>query len=205
MHDPEGSCFFVWGPAGAHACDGQAVAARGSTITTQNGTRMEPTREVERLIAPSLEAMGFRVVQVRMLGGQSRPTLQIMAERSADGSMSVDDCADVSRVVSAVLDVEDPFPGAYVLEVSSPGIDRPLVRADDYTRFAGHEARIETHELVGRRKRFRGRILGIEGEEVRIALADDPEDVARIPLRAIDKAKLVLTDELIEASLKRKD
>lgn len=166
---------------------------------------MEPTREVERLIAPSLEAMGYRVVQVRMMGGQNRPTLQIMAERSADGSMSVDDCAEVSRVVSAVLDVEDPFPGAYVLEVSSPGIDRPLVRPEDYTRFAGHEARIETHELIGRRKRFKGRILGIEDDEVRVALADDPEDVARIPLRAIDKAKLVLTDELIEASLKRKD
>lgn len=166
---------------------------------------MERTDEVERLIVPSLEAMGFSVVQVRLIGGNRRPTLQVMAERAADGSMSLDDCAEVSRVVSALLDVEDPLPGAYVLEVSSPGIDRPLVRPDDYRRFAGHEARLETRELIGRRRRFRGRLLGLEDDTVLIALSDEADDVARVPFAAIEKAKLVLTDELVEASLKRKD
>jgi len=166
---------------------------------------MTQVQQVERLIAPSLEAMGFSLVQVRMMGGQRRPTLQIMAERSADGGMSLDDCAEVSRVVSAILDVEDPLSGSYILEVSSPGIDRPLVRPADYERFAGYEAKLETREPIERRKRFKGRLLGLEEGAVRIELSDVPGSVvALVPFEAIDKAKLVLTDELIAESLKRK-
>lgn len=170
---------------------------------------MDRAKQVERLIEPSLAAMGYRLVQVRLMGGQHRPTVQIMAERAADGGMSVEDCADVSRAVSAILDVEDPLPSAYVLEVSSPGIDRPLTRLDDFARFAGHEARLETHAPIDGRKRFRGVILSVDDGAVRLALvAPEQSPTGRvecaIPFAAVDKAKLVLTDALIEASLKRK-
>ena len=148
--------------------------------------------------------MGYRLVQVRLIGGQRRPTLQIMAERRDDRQMTVDDCADISRAISALLDVEDPLPGAYNLEVSSPGIDRPLVRLEDYARFAGHEARIETGRLLDGRKRFRGRLLGVEGTNVRMALADRADEIVESPFAEIEKAKLVLTDELIGGSERRK-
>lgn len=140
--------------------------------------------------------MGYELVQIR-LGGGVRRTLQIMVERADRAHMTVEDCADVSRAVSAILDVADPLPGAYTLEVSSPGIDRPLTRPADYTRFAGHEARIETEAAIDGRKRFRGRIAGLDGEEVRLALEDGE---ARLPLAAIKRAKLILTDELIRAA-----
>lgn len=149
--------------------------------------------------------MGYRLVQVRLIGGQRRPTLQIMAERRDDRQMTVDDCADISRAISALLDVEDPLPGAYNLEVSSPGIDRPLVRLEDYARFAGHEARIETSRLLDGRKRFRGRLLGVEGTNVRMALADRADEIVEIPFAEIEKAKLVLTDELIGGPERRKE
>ncbi|MBM3491239.1 MAG: ribosome maturation factor RimP [Alphaproteobacteria bacterium] len=170
---------------------------------------MDRAEQVAQLIEPSLAAMGYRLVQVRLMGGQHRPTLQVMAERAADGSMGVQDCADVSRAVSAILDVEDPLPSAYVLEVSSPGIDRPLLRLEDFARFAGHEARIETRQPIEGRKRFRGQILGVDEGAVRLRLAagektpDGAGDCA-IPFAAVEKAKLVLTDALIAASLKRK-
>jgi ribosome maturation factor RimP len=148
------------------------------------------------LITPALADMGYELVQIR-LGGGVRRTLQIMVERADRAHMTVEDCADVSRAVSAILDVADPLPGAYTLEVSSPGIDRPLTRPADYTRFAGYEARIETEAAIDGRKRFRGRIAGLEGEEVRLALEDGE---ARLPLAAIKRAKLILTDELIRAA-----
>ena len=154
--------------------------------------------EVERLIAPSLEAMGFEIVRIQLTGA-ARPTLQIMAERP-DGTMTVDDCADISHTVSAILEVEDPIAGAYRLEVSSPGLDRPLTRLKDYERFAGFEARVELDMLLDGRKRFRGRIAGIEGEDV---VLDDVESESRfrLPFRRIAKAKLVLTDDLVAASM----
>ncbi len=156
---------------------------------------MDAVARIGSLIAPSLEAMGFAVVRVKLLGG-APPTLQIMAER-ADGSMSVEDCAEVSRTVSALLDVEDPIAGHYMLEVSSPGIDRPLTRPADYERYAGFEAKIElSHPLQGR-KRFRGLLLGLAGGEVK--LNQDGAEVA-LPLADIATAKLVLTDALIAAS-----
>lgn len=160
--------------------------------------------EVERLISPSIEAMGYQLVQVRQIGGNRQPTLQIMAEPVEDREMTVDDCADLSRAVSAILDVEDPMPGAYLLEVSSPGIDRPLVRLDDFQRFAGYEIRLETERPIAGRKRYRGRLLGVDDDRVRIETDDDTAEAAEIPFAEIAKAKLVLTDELIEATLKRR-
>lgn len=158
---------------------------------------MDATSRVAELIQPALQSMGFDLVRVRLMGGQ-RPVLQVMAERP-DGSMSVDDCAEVSRVVSALLDVEDPISGAYRLEVSSPGIDRPLVRPADYERYKGFEARLETRHPIEGRKRFRGRLVGLQDDEVR--LATEEGEIA-IPLLEIGQAKLVLTDELIALAMK---
>jgi ribosome maturation factor RimP len=153
--------------------------------------------EVERLIAPSLEAMGFEIVRIQ-LTGNAEPTLQIMAER-ADGSMTVDDCVEISHTVSAILDVEDPIASAYELEVSSPGIDRPLTRLKDYERFAGFEARAELETPIEGRKRFRGRIVGVEDEEV-VLDGVEGEVRFRLPFRRIARAKLILTDDLVAAS-----
>jgi ribosome maturation factor RimP len=152
---------------------------------------------VATLIEPTLQAMGYELVRVAIVGGAGRPTLQVMAERADGAAMSVDDCADISESISAVLDVDDPIAGAYTLEVSSPGIDRPLVKKADYDRFAGFEARVETSEPVRCRKRFRGRLLGTTEDAVRLKL-DSGEDI-ELPLARISKAKLVLTDELIAA------
>lgn len=151
---------------------------------------------IERLIAPALEAMGYRVVRVAFTGGR-RATLQIMVERGDDGGMTVEDCADVSRTVSALLDVADPIASAYYLEVSSPGIDRPLLRREDYERFAGFEAKVELNEPRDGRRRFRGRLLGLEGDDVRLDLGAEK---VTLPLAAIARAKLVLTDALITAT-----
>lgn len=154
--------------------------------------------ELEPVIAPAVEAAGFRLVRLRLLAGKRR-TLQVMAERP-DGTMNVDDCALLSRALSEFLDSEDPIEGEFVLEVSSPGIDRPLTRITDYARWAGHEARLElvAPDLTGR-KRFRGLLLGLEGSEIVIEV-----DGARMkfPFRAIAEAKLVLTDKLIQEDLK---
>lgn len=156
-------------------------------------------REIERLVAPALEAMGYAVVRVKLIAAPRR-TLQIMAEPADGRTMGVDDCAAVSRAISALLDVEDPIVGAYDLEVSSPGIDRPLVRAADFERFVGHEARIETRQPLDGRRRFRGRLLGLSDARVRLAVKDDGE--AAIPLVEISAAKLVLTDRLIAEAQK---
>lgn len=148
---------------------------------------------IARLITPAIEAMGFELVRVQVSGSQ-RPTLQIMAEPNNGRAMSIDDCADISRAISAVLDVEDPIAGAYSLEVSSPGIDRPLTRAKDYERFLGHEAKVETNAPLDGRKRFKGPIKSVDGNAVELSV--DGADL-RIPFAAIHKAKLVLTDALI--------
>jgi ribosome maturation factor RimP len=152
--------------------------------------------QVTELIEPTLHDMGFELVRVLMSGGQ-RPTLQVMVERSDQGPVTLDQCAEVSHAISALLDVADPLPGAYRLEVTSPGLDRPLVRRGDYERFAGFEARLETELPLEGRRRFRGRLLGIADDQVRLAL---PEGETSIPLDAIKKAKLVLTDELLAAA-----
>ncbi len=151
---------------------------------------------IECLVAPALDALGYDVVRVKLMS-QSPRTLQIMAERHDCAGMTVDQCSEISRVASALLDVEDPIGGAYSLEVSSPGIDRPLVRGDDFKRFAGHLAKLETSRPHDGRKRFRGQLLGHDDGDVRIEVDGE---VFAIPLVDIAAAKLVLTDELIAAS-----
>jgi ribosome maturation factor RimP len=141
--------------------------------------------------------MGYELVRVAVLG-RERPTVQIMADR-ADGSLiTIDDCEAISHQVSAMLDVEDPIPGAWNLEVSSAGIDRPLTRPKDWNRFAGHLARAELQFPVDGRKRFSGIVLGADDEAARLRLDDGTE--AALPLNLIRRAKLVLTDALIEAT-----
>lgn len=153
------------------------------------------------IVRPSVEAMGLELVRVRLMGGET-PTLQIMAERP-DGSMDVEACADLSRALSAVLDVEDPIDREYKLEISSPGIDRPLTRLKDFARHAGYEAKLETRDLIDGRKRFKGVILGIEGEAVRLeTTVEDGVGEVALPFEALADAKLILTDALIAASLK---
>ena len=151
--------------------------------------------QIQDLITPSLAAMGFELVQVKMMDGKSQQTLQIMAER-ADGSMSLDDCASVSRQVSAVLDVEDLITAAYRLEVSSPGIDRPLVKVADFEKYLGHAAKIETALPINGRKRFSGPLKTVLGEDITITV--DGKDFT-VPFIDIQSAKLVLTDALIKA------
>ena len=147
--------------------------------------------------APTLADMGYEIVRVSILG-RDRPTVQVMADR-ADGSLiAVEDCERISRAIGAVLDVDDPIPGAWSLEVSSAGIDRPLTRAKDWNRFAGHLARVDMAIPVGSRRRFSGIVLGADDHAARLRI-DDGSDVA-LPLADVRRAKLVLTDELIAAS-----
>jgi ribosome maturation factor RimP len=150
------------------------------------------------MISPSLDAMGYRLVRVAFTGGR-RPTLQIMAERRDDAAMTVDDCAEISHSVSALLDVADPIPTEYQLEVSSPGIDRPLISREDFMRYAGYEAKIEVGRMIDGRKRFRGRVLGVTDAAVRVAL---PDAEVALPFADIVTAKLLLTDELLAAAAK---
>jgi ribosome maturation factor RimP len=152
--------------------------------------------EVERLIAPAVAAMGYDIVRV-LLSGKQKPRLQIMAERHDSAGMVVKDCVALSRAIEAILDVEDPIVESYELEVSSPGIDRPLTRSADFERFAGFEAKLETTPPFEGRRRWIGRLLGLEGETVRI---ETKEGEIAVPCAAISKAKLVLTDELIAAA-----
>jgi ribosome maturation factor RimP len=151
---------------------------------------------IERLLEPSLTAMGYEIVRIVIMG-KHKPTLQVMAERRDGQPMTVEDCADISRQVSAVLDVEDPIRSSYTLEVSSPGVDRPLTRPKDFQRFAGFEAKLETRQPIDGRRRFTGRLLGLDGEVVR--LKDEAGEVA-LPYAQIQKARLVLTDELLKAA-----
>jgi ribosome maturation factor RimP len=155
---------------------------------------------VASAIEPALGTLGFRLVRVKVTG-RDGGTLQVMAERP-DGTFTIDDCEAASRALSPILDVEDPIQGAYRLEVSSPGIDRPLVRRSDLERSVGHEAKIETAMMVEGRKRFRGIIEGIENDAVKLKSTEGKED-ALLPLSEIAEAKLVLTDALIEESLRR--
>jgi ribosome maturation factor RimP len=152
---------------------------------------------IAELIAPAVAELGYELVRVAVLG-RDRPTVQIMADR-ADGTLiGVADCEAISRAVSAVLDVDDPIPGAWELEVSSAGIDRPLTRAKDWNRFAGHQAKAELNIPIDGRKRFAGIVLGAEDGQARMRLDDGTE--VSLPLTEMRRARLVLTDALIEAS-----
>lgn len=149
------------------------------------------------IIAPRLADMGYELVRVALIG-RDRPTVQIMADRADGALISVADCETISHAIGAVLDVEDPMPAAWTLEVSSAGIDRPLTRVKDWNRFAGHLARAETELPVDGRKRFSGIVLGADATSARLRL-DDGSEVA-LPLSQIRRAKLVLTDALIAAT-----
>lgn len=154
------------------------------------------SRHIENAIEPQIEALGFALVRVKFFGGR-RQILQIMIERADGGEVSVEDCAVVSRALSPIFDVFDPVEGTYALEVSSPGIDRPLTRPDDFRRFAGFEAKVELAEAHVGRRRFKGTLLGLDDDGC-VCLEVDGQTV-RLPLDAIQSSKLVLTDALIAA------
>ncbi|MDX2224881.1 MAG: ribosome maturation factor RimP [Rhodospirillaceae bacterium] len=159
---------------------------------------MERLKALEERIAPTLDGMGFEVVRVALTGG-SRRTLQVMADRADGAPISVDDCAAISETLSAIFDVEEPIAGAYDLEVSSPGIDRPLTRPKDFAAFAGFEAKLETAAPVNGRRRFRGVLKGLSDGGAAVAIDVDGTEVT-LPLAGLAQAKLVLTDKLIAAT-----
>jgi ribosome maturation factor RimP len=153
---------------------------------------------LERLIEPEIKSLGFDLVRVMMIGGASDPTLQVMAERPDTRQLDIADCEQISRRLSEILDLADPIEGSYRLEVSSPGIDRPLTRLKDFADWAGHEARITLREPRGGRKQFSGTLGGIHGETVKLQTKDGHDH--ELPFHDIASAKLVLTDKLIQAT-----
>lgn len=160
-------------------------------------------RRLAEIVTPVIEDLGYELVRIRLMSGKST-TLQIMADKP-NGGIEVDDCADISNAVSAVLDVEDPIIDAYALEVSSPGIDRPLTRMKDFEMFEGYEAKLETAEMVGGRRRFKGELAGTEDDEVLINIEDQGETVTiGLKFDWLSDAKLVLTDDLIKEMLRQR-
>ncbi|MEI6097830.1 MAG: ribosome maturation factor RimP [Alphaproteobacteria bacterium] len=160
-------------------------------------------RRLAAIVTPVIESMGFELVRIRLMGGNTR-TLQIMADRP-EGGIVVDDCGEISIALSAVLDVEDPVEDNYILEVSSPGIDRPLTRLKDFETWKGWEARMETTELIDGRRRFKGTLGGVEGDEVLIMIEEGGETVTiGLQFEWLADAKLILTDELITEMLRQK-
>ncbi len=153
-------------------------------------------RSILDLLDPVAEAAGYEIVRLRLMGGQRR-RLQIMAERP-DGHMDVEDCTRLSRAVSEVLDAADPIKGEYLLEVSTPGIDRPLTRLKDFETYDGYEVRMELDRIAEGRKRFRGQLAGIEDGNVGVNLENEPDTTVYVPFAWIAEAKLVLTDELLK-------
>ena len=159
---------------------------------------MADVAELQKLIGPEVEAEGLALVRVKMTGGTSDPTLQVMAERPDTRQLTLEDCARLSRRLSELLDEADPIEESYRLEVSSPGIDRPLTRLSDYDDWKGHEARIHPHEPYQGRKQLSGDLIGVDGDNVRIAVKGLGETA--IPFGAIRNAKLLMTDRLIRAT-----
>ena len=158
-------------------------------------------RRLAEIVKPAVEAAGFELVRLRLMSGKTR-TLQIMADR-AEGGIEIDELGEITTLVGAVLDVEDPLEDAYVLEVSSPGIDRPLTRLKDFDTWSGHEARIETSELIDGRRRFKGTLQGTEDGEVLIEIEEQGEPVTiGLQFEWLSDAKLILTDALIEETLR---
>lgn len=156
-------------------------------------------RKLAEIITPVIEGMGFELVRVRLMAGKAT-TLQIMADRP-EGGIDVDECGEISNAVSAVLDVEDPILDAYTLEVSSPGIDRPLTRLKDFEEFEGYEAKLETEEPIDGRRRFKGVLAGVEGDEVLINVT---EGTIGLRFDWLSEAKLVLTEDLIREMLRQR-
>lgn len=163
-------------------------------------------RRIAEIISPVIEDLGYELVRIRLMGGKTN-TLQIMADRP-DGGIEVDDCAKISSAVSATLDVEDPLEEQYTLEVSSPGIDRPLTRLKDFDSWAGYEVKLETTDLIDGRRRFRGEVAGTEGDEVLVTLPEKQENGTPLTIGLkfewLSDAKLILTDELIAEMLKQR-
>ena len=155
------------------------------------------TGAIARLIEPAVKELGFDLVRVAMIGGKTDPTLQVMAERPETRQLTIDDCADLSRKISDILDEADPIEEGYRLEVSSPGIDRPLTRRSDFADWTGHEARIRFVEPVDTAKQVSGDIVGIDGNTIRIAT---PKGERTVDFNNIASAKLLLTDKLINAT-----
>lgn len=198
---PEPAFFNVKMAAGTNGKAEQSPRMTDMDLNTRLAAEQGIARRVAGIVEPSIEALGFRLVRVRLTGDAGQ-TLQIMAERE-DGTMNVEGCELISRTISPLLDVEDPIAGAYALEVSSPGVDRPLVRPSDFERWSGFEAKIELSQMLAGRKRFRGKLEGFEDGEVRLWFTekdgDDPV-VIGLPFTGIAAAKLVMTDELLKAS-----
>jgi ribosome maturation factor RimP len=160
-------------------------------------------RRLAAIVTPAIEGMGFELVRIRLMSGKTR-TLQVMADRP-EGGIEVEDCARISTALSAVLDVEDPIEENYILEVSSPGIDRPLTRLKDFDLWQGHEARLETAELIDGRRRFKGVLAGTEGDEVLIEIEEAGETVTiGLKFDWLADAKLLLTDDLIAEMLRQR-
>jgi ribosome maturation factor RimP len=170
------------------------VKSRAPKHVEKTALVTELLRRIEDIIAPTIVGMGYDLVRVSMSRGGG--TLQIMIEPADGRPMDVEDCATLSRALSAVLDVEDPIPGAYTLEVSSPGIDRPLTRPKDYARWAGHVARVELAQAVDGQRRFKGTLLGLENDAIKLKLDDGSE--AQLPLANVTRAKLEMTDKLLD-------
>jgi ribosome maturation factor RimP len=164
-------------------------------ISSLRGRTTEDRNLIE-LLDPVAEAAGYDIVRLRLMGGQRR-RLQIMAERP-DGHMDVEDCTRLSRAVSEVLDAVDPIKGEYLLEVSTPGIDRPLTRLKDFDAYEGYEIRLELDRIAEGRKRFRGQLAGTEGENIGINLEEEPDTTVYLPFAWIVDAKLALTDALLK-------
>ena len=182
------------------------AASTATTLDHEPRLIVEPglPARVAAIVEPVLGQIGFRLVRVRVSAAEGC-TVQIMAERP-DGTLTIDDCEDISRALSPVLDVADPIEKAYRLEVSSPGIDRPLVRKSDFDRYSGHLVRIEMSVAVNGRKRFKGTLTGTEGDVARLARDEAPEGeeaVVSLPIEEMSEAKLVLTDELVTEALRR--
>jgi ribosome maturation factor RimP len=184
--------------------EGETDQAAAAATESEPRLVVEPglAARVATIAEPVIEQLGYRLVRVKVSAADGC-TVQIMAERP-DGTMAVEDCEAVSRALSPVLDVADPIERAYRLEISSPGIDRPLVRKSDFDRYAGHLVKIETEVPIDGRKRFRGRLLGTEGEAARVRHGEAGEEAdVLLPIEEISEAKLVLTDDLVTQALRR--
>ena len=186
---------FLFGPSpGACVAAGQRMTLKAKTVED---------RALLELIEPVAESLGLDIVRVRLMGGTLRRRLQIMAERPSDHDIAVEECARLSRAVSEIFDAADPIAGEYLLEVSSPGVDRPLTRLSDFDLFEGYEARLESDRMIEGRKRFKGMIAGTDGDNVAMDLEGE-EDTALIPFDWLVDAKLVLTDELMKAGAEKR-
>ena len=196
----------VYGAEWPNSMDDRPASVEGTSFTDEPRLIIEPGRSarVAALAEPVLSSLGYRLVRVR-ISAFAGCTVQIMAERP-DGTMSIEDCETASRALSPVLDAADPIEGAYRLEISSPGIDRPLVRRSDFDRYAGHVAQVEMNVPIDGRRRFRGELVGAEGQCARIrrtdATATENAEIL-LPIDDMTEAKLMLTDALVAETLRK--